>query len=322
MFDVPFRGSVAIARGLVTPARLRGPRFVRLFPDVYVSARVPITPLVRAQAAAVFVGPAGGAAAGYSAAETLGASCGPWHAPAEVLTTGHIRRPPGLLSIRGDLHDTGFAAGLRVTSPLRTAWDLGRRLELVEAVVAVDALAAAGVRRPTFVPWPAGGAVPAGVLERSRTVTRSPGFDPAALLRWRAGHPGARGARRLTRVVDLADPRSGSPPETRLRLLLVLAGLPRPQVQYRVVDGTGREVRFDLAYPEALLAIEYDGAEHDDALDRDRDLRTAALGWETLRLLRRDVTGTPRRTVELVRGLRDRRAAMLRDHRDLRAAGA
>lgn len=313
--QTPFRGSVAVARGQVTRARLRGPRYVRLFPDVYVDARVPITPLVRARAAAVFVEPADGAAAGYSAAEILGASCDPWHAPAEVLTTGHVRRPPGLSTGRGDLHDTGFAAGLRVTSPLRTAVDLARRLDLVEAVVAVDALAAARVERPTFVayPWPGNGGVPAAVLDRSTTRSPAPGFDPAALLRWRAGHPRARGARRLTRVVDLADPRSGSPPETRLRLLLVLAGLPRPSVQHRVVDGTGREVRFDLAYPEALPAIEYDGEAHDDALDRDRDLRTAALGWETLRLLHRDLVRTPGRTVDLVRDLRARRAHLLRD---------
>jgi hypothetical protein len=53
--------------------------------------------------------------------------------------------------------------GHAVTSPLLTAWDLGRRLDLTEAVVAVDALAARG------------------------------GFSPAALLERRATSPGARG---------------------------------------------------------------------------------------------------------------------------------
>lgn len=300
----PFRGSVAVARGLLTRKQLRGPRYVRLLPDVYLAAGVRITPLVRARAAALFAGPSGGVAAGWSAAELLGASCGPWHAPAEVLTTGHVRAHTGVRTCRGGLHATGVAAGARVTSPVRTAWDLARRLDLVEAVVAVDALAAAGRRRPTFLPWPDGrspgapsGPPPAAVLQRSRVLAPGPGFDPAELLRWRRERPGARGARGLDRVVDLADPRAQSPPETRLRLLLVLAGLPRPRVQYRIVDGTGRDVHFDLAYPEALLAIEYDGEGHDDALDRDRDLRTAALGWETLRLLRRDLTARGRRRV-------------------------
>lgn len=64
--------------------------------------------------------------------------------------------------------------------------------------------------------------------------------------------------------------------------------------------------------PEALPAVEYDGEEHDDALDRRRDLRTAALGRHTLRLLRRDLTATPDATVTLIRSLRDTRERMLR----------
>ncbi len=59
--EEPFRGSEAVARGIVTPARLRGPRFVRLFPDVYVSAAVPMTPVLRARAASVYAGPRGAA---------------------------------------------------------------------------------------------------------------------------------------------------------------------------------------------------------------------------------------------------------------------
>ncbi len=51
--------------------------------------------------------------------------------------------------------------------------------------------------------------------------------------------------------------------ETRLRLLLVRAGLPRPQVQWVVQDEVAREaVWLDLAYPEHMIGIEYDGAEH------------------------------------------------------------
>lgn len=59
----------------------------------------------------------------------------------------------------------------------------------------------------------------------------------------------------------MADPRAESPMETRLRL--VRAGLPRPDVQYRVVNEYGIVlVRVDLAYPSARLTIEYDGSEH------------------------------------------------------------
>lgn len=311
----PFVGSIAVARGLVTKGVLRGPFYVRLLPDVYVHRSVELTPAVRARAAWNLVARCGGAVAGFSAAELLGASCGPWNAPAEVVSPGHLRARPGLVTRQSGVHDTGFVSGARVTSPLRTAWDLARRLELVEAVVAVDALAARGRKRPEFVPWPPGTPVPHDVRARSRRVIRSPGFDPAALLRRRREAPGARGASRLDRIVELADPRAESPPETRLRLLLVLAGLPRPHVQYRVSNG---EFRFDLAYPEARLAIEYDGDEHDDSLDRARDLRTAALGWHTLRLLAGDLNRTPARTIGAVRSLLEQRSRML--DQDVRTA--
>src|SRR5260370_17581920 len=46
-----------------------------------------------------------------------------------------------------------------------------------------------------------------------------------------ATHPGEKGIRRLRRALGLADPRSESPMETRLRLELIMARLPRPSVQ-------------------------------------------------------------------------------------------
>jgi very-short-patch-repair endonuclease len=104
----------------------------------------------------------------------------------------------------------------------------------------------------------------------------------------RRAEPGARGCRRLDKVVDLCDRRAESPMETRLRLTLVRGGLPRPEVQYRVLDEYGFPLaRLDLAYPLARLAIEYDGAGHLDrrrwASDRARDATLAGEGWQTLR---------------------------------------
>ena len=257
MTDRPFRGSLAVARGLVTPGALRGPRFVRLFPDIYVAATVTVTFRVLSLAAFLLVEPRGGVLTGYSAAELVGSSCAPKGAPAEVLVTGHIKSHPRLIVRRGRAEgpDVGTARGCRVTSPLYTAWCLARRLELVEAVVAVDAL---GFKR----------------------------FPPAALLDRRAAEPGARGSRGLDRVVELADTRAESPMETRLRLLLVLAGLPRPVVQFAL---PAARVRFDLAYPEVKLAIEFDSDGHEDDLDRRRDIRTGRLGWHTARFTKHDV---------------------------------
>jgi hypothetical protein len=87
MFEQPFRGSTAIALGLLTPMELRGPRFRRLFQDIYVDARVPPDLRVLSYGAAVLV-EGRGILCGYSAAEILGASCGPGSAPAEVHMVG------------------------------------------------------------------------------------------------------------------------------------------------------------------------------------------------------------------------------------------
>jgi hypothetical protein len=77
--------------------------------------------------------------------------------------------------------------------------------------------------------------------------------------------------------------------ESRLRLLLVTAGLPAPAVQYELVTERGLVARFDLAYPEAKLAIEYDGRGHVDDMDRRRDIRTGRLGWYTARFTAPDI---------------------------------
>ncbi|MBA2323940.1 MAG: DUF559 domain-containing protein [Pseudonocardiales bacterium] len=97
----------------------------------------------------------------------------------------------------------------------------------------------------------------------------------------------------MDEIVALADPRAESPPETRLRLALLRAGLPAPEVQYQIRD----EYDFVLAAlpgrPGAKLAIEYDGSTHytrqRGELDRQRDAMLAGHGWQTLRFGRDDV---------------------------------
>jgi hypothetical protein len=75
---------------------------------------------------------------------------------------------------------------------------------------------------------------------------------------WTGG--GAALARRAARLV-----RRGvdSPTETRLRMLIVLAGLPEPEVNVVVrTEGGDWSRRFDLCYPRLKLIIEYDGRQH------------------------------------------------------------
>jgi hypothetical protein len=254
---VPFRGSVTVAAGLVTPAVLHGPRFRRLLPDVHVTADAEVDLELLSFAVAVLVGPHG-VLSGCSAAELLGASCARPGAPAEVtLLDGHQRRSrPGLLVHRDRLApgETTRLRGVPLTTPERTARDLARRAPTVdEAVVAVDALCHR---------WD---------------------LDPAAVL---VPTPGARGVRRFPEVLRLADPRSGSPMETRIRLALVRAGLPAPVLQHPVpLDGHPYEL--DLAYPAAKLAIEHNGADHLTSERHHRDLLReqllVAAGWRIVR---------------------------------------
>jgi hypothetical protein len=233
----PFRGSRAIACGLVTAKQLRGARYVRLFPDVYADASLELTYSLRSRAAYLLV-QGRGVLSGYSAAQLLGAGCGPPDADAEVLVPeGDLRRHPGLRVHRGRLFadETCEIDGIVLTAPLFTAWTLACRGSLVDAVVAVDALA------------------------------HVHGLDPRDVVRLGYRRVGARGSRRLPEVVRLANPLSGSPMETRIRLSIVLAGLPPPVLQHPVGP-----YFLDMAYPELMLGIEYDGRDH---LNPDRALR-------------------------------------------------
>jgi hypothetical protein len=72
-----------------------------------------------------------------------------------------------------------------------------------------------------------------------------------------------RGARLARRASGLVRPRVDSATETRLRLLLVLAGLPEPETGLDVFDRHGAWIaRPDLSYPKYRIAIEYDGRHH------------------------------------------------------------
>jgi very-short-patch-repair endonuclease len=222
---------------------------------------------------------------GYSAAELWDASCGVREAPAEITVPGGGRRQhPGLIVHRDELApgEIGRLGELRITAPLRTGWDLARRGELVRAVVAVDALARVGR------------------------------FTPDLLLNFARHYPRARGAELLPEVLALADRRSGSPMETRLRLLLIGAGLPRPQVQWVVQDEAARRaVWLDLAYPDHMLGIEYEGDEHTepDRVLRDirRSTRLVDQGWRLYRYTKHEIYRESERIVaEVRRGLRRR----------------
>lgn len=104
-------------------------------------------------------------------------------------------------------------------------------------------------------------------------------------------------------IGKLAKP-AESPMETRLRWLLIQAGLPAPEVQVDLHDKDGGFVgRADLYYPAARLVIEYDGGNHRERLVEDNRRQNLVLsaGYRLLRFTAGDIYNRPDTVEALVR---------------------
>ena len=131
------------------------------------------------------------------------------------------------------------------------------------------------------------------VLEMD-ALLRATGLDRGEIEILLARHRGRRGVRNAHRALALVDGGAESPRETWLRLLLIKAGLPRPQTQIRVLDDYGQIVaRLDMGWPELKIGVEYDGDHHwTDRQQLARDIRRTELlremGWEVIRVTAED----------------------------------
>lgn len=201
---------------------------------------------------------------GCTAAWILGLDLPPEPIEVTILRDLSIRARAGVRVRRARLCDDEIEVrrGFRITAPLRTVCDLGSRKDLLESTVAIDMALHSGLMTcPTL----------GGHIER---------------------HAGAKGIKRLRRAFELADERSESPMETRLRLQLVRAGLPRPEVQAELRDSARRFVgRADLYYPDVRLVIEFDGQNHRERLGSDMRRQNAIVnaGYHILRFTAADV---------------------------------
>jgi hypothetical protein len=107
-------------------------------------------------------------------------------------------------------------------------------------------------------------------------------------------YKGARGVARLKAALPLVDGGAASPQETRLRLLFIDAGLPRPTTQIPVFDEDGEFVRFlDMGWEDFMVGAEYDGEQHQTSRPQYiKDLRIwptlARLGWHVVRAIKED----------------------------------
>lgn len=132
-------------------------------------------------------------------------------------------------------------------------------------------------------------------------------LDSALRLGWRPGDDAGDRPPHLRSALALADGRSESALETRLRLLLTRAGLPPEAVQFEVRREDGSFVaRVDLAYPSVRLAVEVDGKEvHQlpEALFRDRERANDLVEerWRVIRFTWRDVMYDPESVIRRIR---------------------
>lgn len=271
----PFTRAEAVAHGL-TDSRLRGPAFRQVFRNVHLGAQVPLTPRLRAEAA-LLLHPPGAFLSHSSAARMLGLPAP--HDPDEhvtVLDPRHRRRRPG---VRSHLSASGSALvrldGLRLSSYARVFVELAQAIGLVDLVAVGDHL----VRHQHLTP---------------RQLVE---FCTAVSL------PGCVAARRAAAYVR---PAVDSPMESRLRMLLVLGGLPEPEVNLVIQGEDGFPLRrYDLAYPRARTAIEYDGRHHVERVDQwERDLQRRESvddsDWRLMVMTGRDLFRQPDRTLERV----------------------
>ena len=123
---------------------------------------------------------------------------------------------------------------LRVSSPGRMFLELAAMLSLVDLVVVGDHLVRKRLIR----------------LEQLVEIARLNELPAATAARGAAAH--------VRNDVD-------SPMESRLRMLIVLAGLPEPEVNLtlRTFDGDPYR-KYDPSYPGQRMVVEYDGRQHID----------------------------------------------------------
>lgn len=232
---------------------------------VFVSADTPDSPLLRARAAKLVI----------SEHAVVCDRTAAWLLGCDVFRYAELDRIPPLESyvLRGhdptdrpecnggtrDLWPCDWfeMEGLRVTTPARTATDLGCKLSRREALAAMDAL------------------------------MRGYGFTVQDLVRLLPRYFRRRGVIQLRQLVRLVDGRAESSGESWTRLEIADHGLPLPEPQHWVSVNGVPTYRLDLAYPHARIAIEYDGEEFHsspEARERDRARRLwlRAHGWTVI----------------------------------------
>ena len=154
-------------------------------------------------------------------------------------------------------------SGLNLTNPARTWLDCAEQMPIAYLVAMGDAAL------------------------RRRLVSTD---ELSAMVAWARRRRGVLNARRALPVLD---PRAESPGESLARAHLVLAALPRPHCNLDIFDDGQWLARADMAWPDARLIVEYDGAWHLDEKRRRSDAARRnllqAAGWRVIVLTADDL---------------------------------
>jgi hypothetical protein len=273
----PFPRFRALQAG-IPRATVDSPAYRRLLHGIIVAADVPDSALLRVKAALACYFDS--AFASHASAARV------WRVPVQTRPGEHVTVPDDSHRLRRAgviTHHRADAAvevrhGVRVSVLVDLFVELAEELSLVELVVAGD--------------W---------MVRRHRVRIK----DLRRAARHASGHAGRLARKAAAHVRAKVD----SPMETRLRMLIVLAGLPEPVVNasVRVVDGE-QVRRFDLSWPEVRVVVEYDGRHHVERIeqweaDLDRREEIDDDGWRILVVVASGIYGDPGRTVRRIHRL-------------------
>lgn len=190
------------------------------------------------------------------------------HAPTRP---GTKRIAPTALFVSGiPIETIEIAEGITCTTPEFTWFMFSRFLELGDLVILGDAM----MRRSTL----------------HKPLTSDSFADLTTRVEHRARRNGIRPPKGITRcrkALELMEEHTDSVMETMLRLTLEQYGLPRPVVNLPVKLPDGHHFFLDLAFPEAMVAVEYDGKHHSEQWEQDSLRRFAieASGWAYVQVI-------------------------------------
>lgn len=248
--DEPFTRRQALAAGLTAHGLrhlCRRGLLRRPIRNVYLATEAGDSPALRARCVEL-VAPTDCVVCDQHAAWLLGAEGA--LAPGEHLALRPLSvfRPSGHGRVRADLVESGErnlrsddvtrVHGVRVTTALRTAHDLGRVRHPDRAIAGMDAVARLGR------------------------------FTPGELLAGVERYAGMRWVTTLREVAPLVDGRAESPAESVLRLRCLQVGEAPFEPQVPVYEDGVEIARLDLANRDLRLAIEYDGVEWHSSPDQ------------------------------------------------------